>query len=100
MPFGGPSRASATRRTFATAKLADAFRWQLLQATREGVLFEIANGLPVTMRAAQKAMSWFDFACEFVDAKWAQASARHRRGHAEALTDLTLVAGQRDEGDA
>lgn len=78
-------------RTFATKKLADSFRAQLLSAYHRGEPFSVAAGLPQSMRAAPPEVTWYEHACEFVDVKWASASARHRKGIAEALSDITLA---------
>jgi hypothetical protein len=84
------------QRTFSTVKLAQGFRTDLLVATREGAAFDIGNGLPVTMQPAQHARSWLDHAMEYVRVKWPSASPRHRKGIAEALTDVTLAVMQHE----
>jgi integrase len=78
------------RETFQTAALADSFRSKLLTAQREGVAFDIDTGLPVTMQRAARAMTWYEFACAFVDMKWPRVAATTRRTHAEALTAVTV----------
>jgi len=79
------------QRTFSTAKLADGFRTDLLVATREGVAFRVDTGLPVTMQPSHAARTWLDHSMEYVRVKWTAASPRHRKGIAEALTDVTLA---------
>lgn len=67
------------RRTFATAKAAETFRAELLSAHRNGEQFDIQSGLPRSMQAALREISWLEHACEFVDSKWRQSSARHEK---------------------
>ena len=68
---------------------ADSFRSALLTAARNGEAFSIATGRPVSWRRAENDMSWYDFACAFVDMKWKTASAKHRHDIAYALTKAT-----------
>lgn len=82
--------------TLSTAKLAEGFRTDLLVATREGIAFDIASGLPITMKPAQPARSWLDHAMGYAAVKWPAASPRHRKGIAEALTDVTLAVVQHE----
>ena len=41
------------------------------------------------MSRADRSMSWYDFACEYVDLKWPRVAGTTRRTHAEALTPVT-----------
>lgn len=86
-------RVAGTRqqRTFTTLKLAESFRAELLVAAREGAPFLAASGLPQSMQSQEPTRTWLDHAMEYVAVKWPRASARHRRGIAEALTDVTLA---------
>ena len=86
------------QRTFSTMKLAEAFRTELLVAARDGVLFEVESGLPVTMRRRKAERTWFEHAKEFVVEKWPHVSPRHRKGIAESLSNVTtaLVADSPD----
>ncbi|GAB6985270.1 tyrosine-type recombinase/integrase [Nocardioides pyridinolyticus] len=79
------------RRTFATRKLADAFRAKLNVAGQAGESFVVDNGLPLSMQEPRRERTWIEHAIAYVDAKWPHASPRHRRGIAEALTDFTLA---------
>lgn len=79
------------QRTFPTHKPAEAFRADLLIAARDGVAFAVSDGLPRDMRAPQQTRTWLDHAMEYVSLKWPGASPRHRRGIAEALTDITMA---------
>jgi integrase len=76
-------------RTFATRKLAESFVAELTTHLRRGEQFYLESGLPRAMLPPEPAMSWVEHAAEFADAKWARASARHRKGLAEALTTIT-----------
>ncbi|MFY1688042.1 tyrosine-type recombinase/integrase [Plantactinospora sp. WMMB782] len=77
------------RDTFATRALADSFRSKLVVAQREGVAFDETCGLPEPMARARNARSWYDHAIAYVDVKWPRASAKHRKGIAEALATVT-----------
>lgn len=79
------------RRTFTTKKLADGFRAKLQVATQAGEAFVVENGLPVSMQEATRQRTWLEHAMAYVDAKWPHASPRHRKGIAEALTDVTIA---------
>lgn len=85
------------QRTFPTRKLAETFRASLLVGSREGMPFHLSDGLPAAMRAKQLERSWLQHAMAYVDVKWPAASARHRKGIAEALTDITLAAMRVDD---
>lgn len=93
---------SRRREGFATAALADAYRSQLVTATRRGQPFDIASGLPLSMLHANREMTWYEFACAFADMKWPHIAATTRRTHAEALTALTvpLLKAGRNRPDA
>ncbi len=64
---------------------------------REGEAFDIATGLPLSMagqepeQAAEKeqAVSWYEFACAYVDMKWQEVSPNSRRSIADALATAT-----------
>jgi hypothetical protein len=79
------------QRTFTTLKLAESFRTDLLVAAREGLPFDIQSGLPVSMRRRNVSRTWYQHAMEFVVVKWPHISPRHRKGIAEALTNVTTV---------
>jgi integrase len=82
---------------FKTSGLADSFRSQLVSAARKGEAFDLATGLPVSMVRTENSMSWFDFACAYVDMKWKRAAATSRRSTAEALVTVTpaMLSGKR-----
>ncbi|WP_432986323.1 tyrosine-type recombinase/integrase [Dactylosporangium sp. CA-233914] len=76
---------------FKTAALAESFRSELVAAARKGEAFYVDTGLPVSMSRTNADMSWYDFACKFVDMKWPHVAATTRRTHAEAMTALTTA---------
>jgi len=78
------------QKTFSTSKLAEGFRADLSGAARQGTAFVIRTGLPTTATLTP-AMTWVAHAMNYVDMKWPAASARHRKGIAEALTDVTTA---------
>jgi integrase len=85
-------------RFFATRTLAESFRTDLLRASRRGEAFEIESGLPVHMARIAREMSWYDFACAYVDLKWPSAAASYRKSIAEALTTITEAMTATDRG--
>jgi integrase len=70
---------------------AESFRSRLLAAAKGGEAFVIETGLPVSMQRAENDMSWYDFACEYVDMKWAELAGNSRKGVAEMLTNVMPV---------
>jgi integrase len=77
------------RRTFRNAAQADVFRAELLAAARKGEAFNVATGEPVSWQRDEPGMTWYEFACVYVDMKWKAASAKYRRAIAQALTAAT-----------
>jgi len=83
--------------TFATKALADSQEAKIRSAPREGEAFDIATGLPLSMagqepeQAAEQeqAVSWYEFACTYVDMKWQEVSPNSRRSIADALATAT-----------
>jgi integrase len=76
---------------FGTAALAESFRAELVTATRKGEAFSTETGRPVSARAKAGAVSWYDFAIRYVDAKWPKASANNRKNIAKALVPVTVA---------
>lgn len=68
---------------------ADSFRSELVAAANRGEPFDTVTGLPARMKQHRDVPTWYEFALKFVEAKWPYASANHRRGIAEAVTDAT-----------
>jgi hypothetical protein len=65
-------------KTRASKALADSFLSELRQAAKQGEAFETSEGLPVSMRRAKHARSWFAFVLAYVDMKWPHAAATTR----------------------
>lgn len=83
--------------TFATEKLADSFRSELVTEARRGSAFDRETGLPEQrVRRMVPKVSWFEVAVSFVDTKWPTAAPRHRKSIAEALVTLapTMTTGE------
>jgi hypothetical protein len=56
----------------------------------------VDTGEPVSWQRDEPGMTWYEFACAYVDMKWKTASAKYRRAIAQALTAATpsmLAAG-------
>src|SRR5215831_4007727 len=74
---------------FRNAAQADSFRSALMTATRKGEAFSLATGRPMAWERAKADISWYEFACAYVDMKWKQASAKYRKDIARPLTAAT-----------
>jgi integrase len=86
--------------TFATKALSDGHEAKLRTASKEGEAFDVATGLPVSQLAEHRdrQVSWYEFACGYVDMKWDEAAPNSRRAIADALATATqalLVADRR-----
>ncbi|MGW4791780.1 tyrosine-type recombinase/integrase [Nonomuraea sp. NPDC004297] len=78
------------KKTFQKSAQADAYRSKLVTAARDGEAFSLLSGEPVKWaRADQTELTWYEFACKFVDLKWKAASAKYRQDIARALTAAT-----------
>src|SRR6185312_17208446 len=79
--------------TFATAGLAESFESKLKVAAREGEAFDVGTGLPISLVPAdpeeQPTVSWYEFACSYVDMKWPEVAPNSRRSIADALATAT-----------
>ena len=78
-------------RTFQTRKLAESFRANLLTASTKGEGFGLSDGLPQSLVVKAPPLTWFAFAQNYAREKWPEASPRHRKGIAEALTGVTVA---------
>ncbi|WP_017974407.1 tyrosine-type recombinase/integrase [Actinopolyspora halophila] len=87
--------------SFKNKAQAESFRSDLVSAARKGEAFRVDTGLPVSMSRTVEEMSWFDFACAYVDMKWPEQSGNSRKGIAETLTTVTpaLLATERGKPD-
>jgi integrase len=86
------------KRPFRTAAQADVFRAELLAAARKGEAFSLVSGEPVSWQRNQPGMTWYEFACAYVDSKWESASAKYRRAIAQALAAATMAMLTGDRG--
>ncbi len=60
-----------------------------MTAARRGEAFSVSTGLPVSWQRQAPTLTWYTFTLAYAEAKWPYASPNHRRGIAEALTDVT-----------
>jgi integrase len=78
---------------------AESFRAELVSAASRGEAFLVAKpGLPVSMVKSSSDMTWFDFACAYVDMKWPELAGNSRKGVSETLTTVTPAMFQHDRG--
>ncbi|MEU7004451.1 tyrosine-type recombinase/integrase [Nonomuraea sp. NPDC046570] len=90
------------RKPFRNAAQADTFRGEIQAAARRGEAFSLLTGEPVSWeRTDRPDMSWYAFACKFVDMKWKGAAAKYRQDIARALTAATpaMYVGARGKPD-
>jgi hypothetical protein len=87
----GSSAAGSSPKTRATKALAESFLSELRQAAKRGEAFDISEGLPVSMRRAKHARSWFAFVLAYVDMKWPRAAATTRNSMTDALATVTAA---------
>jgi len=83
---------------FKTRALADSFRSDLMSASRRGEAFDAATGRPISMSRTTRDMTWYAFACDYMDMKWSPAAATYRRSLSEALTAITPALFDTDHG--
>lgn len=79
------------RQPHKTAALADAFRSDLVSASRRGEAFVVETGRPVSMDRAERRVGWLPFARDYVAMKWPHLAPNSRRNTARALTNATLA---------
>jgi integrase len=90
------------RQVFSKSAQAEAFRSDLQVAARKGEAFSLTSGEPVSWgRAKRGNVTWYDFACMYVDVKWKAASAKYRQDIARALVAATppLITGHAPASD-
>ena len=78
-------------KTRATKALAESFLSELRQAAKRGQAFDISEGLPMSMRRAKHARSWFAFVLAYIDMKWLRAVATTRNSMTDALATVTAA---------
>lgn len=79
------------KETYPNTAQADSFRSKLVTAARQGEAFDIDTGRPVSMSRVRSDISWYEFACTYVDVKWATAAGKYRKSIAEALMTVTFA---------
>lgn len=77
--------------SYKTKALADRFRSQLLRAADKGEPFDTVTGLPDSLRGGRASLSFLDLAVKYVDARWAEASAKQRDSMTDALATVVPV---------
>jgi integrase len=82
--------------TFATKALADSHGAKLKIAAREGEAFDVTSGLPLSIgelgrESQDHEVSWYEFACTYVDMKWPEVSPNSRRSIADSLATATAA---------
>jgi integrase len=94
----GPRRRS---RTFATAAQADSYRSKLMAAVREGQAFDLRSGEPASIKQEHSSdVTWYEFACDYIDMKWPHTSPKHRKGTAEVLASVTVALLEKQIADS
>ncbi|MFD5885521.1 tyrosine-type recombinase/integrase [Streptomyces sp. NPDC060334] len=77
------------RTPFATRALADAFRSELVSATRRGEAFSVLTGRPLSHTSGASSVSWYEFALRFTDAQWHRTSGNSRKTTSKVLMTAT-----------
>ncbi|CAM5508078.1 Site-specific integrase OS=Streptomyces tendae OX=1932 GN=GUR47_14140 PE=4 SV=1 [Streptomyces tendae] len=77
--------------SYKTKTLADRFRAKLVRALDKGEPFDTVTGLPDSLRGGKAALSFLDLAVRYVDARWAEASAKQRDSMTDALATVVPV---------
>lgn len=84
----GPKKHS---KTYSGKALADAGRSELMAAHKKGTPFSVTSGLPISFASKAADTNWYDFAVEYVDWKWPNASGNNRKNIAKAMTATTVA---------
>ena len=75
----------------ARAPSAESLLSELRQAAKRSEVFDTSEGLPLSMRRAKHATSWFAFVLAYVDVKWPRAAAKTRDSMTDALATVTAA---------
>jgi len=80
--------------TFGNKALAESHESKIRTAAREGEAFDVATGLPQStaiqeQEQEKREVSWYEFACAYVDIKWPEVAPNSRRAIADALATAT-----------
>jgi integrase len=84
----GGREKSATR---AKKAQAERFRSQLMQAADRGEAFDVDTGLPDSLAREQSAVTWYEHACAFANARWPTTAGKGRVSLVEGLMAVTPV---------
>ncbi|MFJ4783269.1 tyrosine-type recombinase/integrase [Streptomyces sp. NPDC088794] len=77
--------------SFKTSGLAESRRAQLITATRAGEPFDVESGLPKSLLAKERDISWYEHARNYIAMKWDHSPASTRRTLAEAMATVTAA---------
>ena len=85
--------------TFGTKALADSHEARLRTAARRGEAFDVVTGLPLSAPSEDEGqdqepehdVTWYEFACAYVDMKWDEMSPNSRRSIADSLATATTA---------
>ncbi|MGD6753806.1 tyrosine-type recombinase/integrase [Streptomyces sp. BH105] len=75
--------------SFMTLGLAESRRAQLITAAREGEPFEVSSGMPKSLVAKERDVTWYEHARRYIEMKWTHAPGSTRRTLAEAMASVT-----------
>lgn len=75
--------------SFLTLGLAESRRAQLVTATREGEPIQVTIGLPKSLVAKERDITWYEHARRYIEMKWTHAPGSTRRTLAEAMASVT-----------
>ena len=77
---------------------AERHKARLIQAADKGEAFDTETGLPDSMAREVSQVTWYQHACEFMDARWPKHAAKGRVSLAEGLTAVTAVLVKNQRG--
>ena len=77
--------------TLAKKAQAERHRSRLMQAADRGEAFDVDSGLPDSMAREICAVTWYEHACAFADARWPTTAGKGRTSLAEGLMAVTPV---------
>ena len=85
-------------KSFATRALAESFRAELIHAMRRGEAFETETGLPESMLRQRNALTWYEHALDYIEARWSGAAEKSRISMVETLQAVTPVLTSDERG--
>jgi integrase len=78
-------------RTLARKALAERYRARLIQAADRGEAFDSDTGLPDSLARETSRVTWYEHACDFIDARWPRHAGKGRVSLVEGLTAVTAA---------